>query len=55
MNDEFYYSEETQKKLEHNRKMFDKYTGNVENARYPTDRQNFVKLTQEFNDFMGKK
>jgi len=55
MNDEFYYSEETQKKLEHNRKMFDKYTGNAENARYPTDRQNFVKLTQEFNDFMGKK
>jgi len=55
MNDDFYYSEETQKKLEHNRKIFDKYTGNAENARVPKDRQNFVKLTQEFNDFMGKK
>lgn len=55
MTDEFYYSKETQEKIEHNYTKLMEYTGNIECARTHLDHIPYVKLTQEIGDFMGKK
>jgi hypothetical protein len=55
MTDEFYYSENTQKKLEHNYNKIIEYMGNIERARTHLDHIPYRKLTQEITDFIGKK